>query len=89
MKLHPEVDILRLYKLFLVRVKRKVDNPDFTLVVKMIFNSEKANSSFQERSFVKCDEQYLKAVYIEVCSYQVLEVTSKIKKIIKSEAFQK
>ena len=71
MKLHSEVDIPRLHKFFLGRVKRIVDNnyPDFTLVVKMIFNGKKANSSFQAWSFVKCDKQCPKAVYIEVHSY--------------------
>ena len=46
-KLYPKVYIPRLHEFFLGRVKRKVDDLDFTLVIKIIFNSEKANSSFQ------------------------------------------
>ena len=88
-KLHPKADILRSHKFFLVRVKRKVDDLDFALVVKMIFNGKKANSSFQAWSFVKYNKQRPNAVYIEVHSYQVLEVTSELRKITKLEAFQK
>ena len=68
-KLHPKVDIPRLYKFFLGRVKQRVDDLDFALVVKIIFNGKKANSSFQAWSFVKYAEQRPKVVYIEVHSY--------------------
>ena len=64
MKLYPKVDIPQLHKFFLVRVKRKVKDPDFVLVVKIIFSSAKADSSSQARSFIKHNEQCLKAVYI-------------------------
>ena len=89
LELHPEVDIPRWHKYFLVRVKGKVDDLDFDLVVKVIFNGERDNSSVKERSFVKRYEQLPKAVHLEVRSYQALEVTSELRKITESEAFQK
>ena len=55
-KLHPKVEIPRLHKFLLVRVKQKVANLDFTLVVKEIFNGKCSNSSFQAQSFVKCNK---------------------------------
>ena len=69
-------------------MKRTVKDLDFTLVVKVIFSSAKANTSVQAWSFVKCSEQCPKAVHIEVRDYQALEVTSELRKIIKSEVFQ-
>ena len=86
--MHPKVDIIRLHKFFLVRVKKKVENPDFALVVKVIFNGERLNS-IQVQSFVKHADQYPKVVHIEVWAYQALEVTSELRKIIKLEAFQR
>ena len=68
-KLHPDVDIFRLHKFFLVRVKRTVKDPDFALVVKVIFSSAKVNTPIQAWSFVKCSKQRSKAVHIEVRAY--------------------
>ena len=69
-------------------MKRIVKDLDFALVVKAIFSSTKTNTSVQAWSFVKYSEQHPKAVHIEVRAYQALEVTSELRKIIKSEVFQ-
>jgi len=69
-------------------VKRTVKDPNFALVVKAIFSGAKAKTSMQAQSFVKYSKQHPKGVYIKVRAYQALEVTSELRKIIKSEAFQ-
>ena len=43
-KLYLEVDADRLYSFFLVRVKCSITKPEFTLVVKVIFNREKSQT---------------------------------------------
>ena len=60
--------------------------PDFILVVKHIFNREKAKKT--AKSFVNKQDNRLRVVHVEVREEQALEVTSAISKMIKSLAFQ-
>ena len=55
------------------------------LVVKFIFDSKKAQKTI--KSFINKNDFRLKGVHVEVIGEQVLEVTSAIRKVIKSPAF--
>jgi len=59
--------------------------PDFRLVVKYIFNEEKSQKSI--RSFINKQDKRPRAIHVEVREEQALEVTSAIKKIIKTSEF--
>jgi len=88
MRLHLEIDVESMKKFMTEQIKKIVKfNPEFTLVVKMIFSREKTQQ--QSRSFVRKTEARLKAIHVEVVRSQALEVTLAVRKVIKSLEFSK
>ena len=87
-RLYPDIDLENIVKFMKKKVKMIVKyNPDFSLVDKFIFSSEKASQ--QSRSFVRRSDSRPKAIYVKVRGLQALEVTLAVKKVIKSPEFSK
>ena len=60
--------------------------PNFILVVKYIFDGEKAQKPM--RSFINKIDLRPKGMYMKVIREQVLEIISVVRKVIKSDKFK-
>jgi len=86
-KLHPEMDIKIIQQFFVNEVKKIVEfRPNFVLVIKYIFDEEKAQKP--KNSFINKNDSRLKGIHVEDVKEQALEITSAVRKVIKSDKFK-